>query len=160
MLSILRRLRDEESGAFIAIFIAVLLGLLLCAAFVIDIGNWKEHDRHLQLQVDDGALAAGTAFSGCFVFPETANARVEAFARRYAGDPGVGGSYNRQVNHPDRDPNHVALALNSAQFPPERAPTGSWTWTATATPSRHPVRREDARRQGEGLRHPVVLRPR
>jgi hypothetical protein len=114
MLTILRRLRDEEDGAFFAIAAVVLLALMLCAAFVIDIGNWKEHDRHLQLQVDDGVLAAGTAFSGCFVFPDEANTKIETVARQYAGDPAVPASYNKQLDDPDR----VSLGFNSAQFPP------------------------------------------
>ena len=115
---ILVRLRDEERGAFFAIFAVVLLGLLLCAALVVDIGNWKEHDRHLQLQVDDGVLAAGSSFSGCFVFPDEANAKIENVARQYAGDPGVAGSYNRQLAQDPLDSDPVALGLNSAQFPP------------------------------------------
>jgi hypothetical protein len=114
VLTILRRLRDEERGAFFAIAAVVLLALLLCAAFVIDIGNWKEHDRHLQLQVDDGVLAAGTAFSGCFVFEDEANAKIEAVARQYAGDPAITGSYNKQLD----DPARVSFGFNSAQFPP------------------------------------------
>jgi len=70
---------------------------VLAASFVIDAGNWFEHRRHLQLQADAGAFAAGGMFNGCFGNPTAANSAIDAEARRYAGDLGASSTYNGQV---------------------------------------------------------------
>jgi len=66
-------------------------------SFVMDAGNWFEHRRHLQTQADAGALAGGGLFNGCFGSTSTANAAIEAEARKYAGDPGTSQPYNLQI---------------------------------------------------------------
>ena len=116
-----RRLAQEEEGAFFALFAVLAFALLLVAAFVIDVGNWQEHRRHLQVQVDDGAIASGQEFTGCFQDPVTSNANIQRVARKFAGDPaftttypGFGVPYNLQVD----DPSRVALNLNRATYPP------------------------------------------
>ena len=37
--------------------------LILLTSFVIDVGNWYEHKRHLQLQADAAALAGGAMYT-------------------------------------------------------------------------------------------------
>jgi hypothetical protein len=114
MLTTLRRLRDDERGAFLALFAVLALALLLGTAFVLDIANLQEHDRHLQLQVDNGALASGPEFSGCFTGAEAvAKTNIEARVRQYGGDPAVSASYNKQVD----DPGRVSLRLNGDDYP-------------------------------------------
>jgi Flp pilus assembly protein TadG len=51
------RLRDER-GATLVVVTLFLPVLLLMVAFVLDVGNWFEHKRHLQMQADAAALAA------------------------------------------------------------------------------------------------------
>lgn len=108
-------LSDERGGVLVilAVFLPVLL---MFGTFVVDVGNWFEHKRHLQLQVDAGALAGG----GLFAAP-CSDAPIEQNARRYAGDPNPDptslydpstGFYNPQVTNPE----DVHILINSTEF--------------------------------------------
>ncbi len=116
-----RRLATEEEGALFALFAVASVAILIIVAFVVDVGNWQTHRRHLQLQVDDGAFAAGQFFTGCFQDPITSNANIAREARKFSGDPtfssrypGVPtGPYNGQISEPSR----VRIALNSDSYP-------------------------------------------
>ena len=57
------RLRHEERGAVVAWVVLWIPLLIVIATFVIDVGNWWTHKRHLQNQVDAGALAAGAGYA-------------------------------------------------------------------------------------------------
>ena len=83
--------------------------LLLFFMFVVDVGNWYMHKRHLQMQADAGALAGG----GVFRFPCVDTPIVDE-TRKYAGDPNVSGPYNLQVK-PTNQANVHAL-VNSTTF--------------------------------------------
>ena len=109
------QLHDERGGVLVilAVFLPVLL---MFGTFVVDVGNWFEHKRHLQLQVDAGALAGG----GLFASP-CSDAPIEQNARRYAGDPNpdatslyspTAGFYNPQVTNPE----DVHVLINSTEF--------------------------------------------
>ena len=101
-------LADERGG--VLVMVAVWLPVLvLFIVFVVDVGNWFEHKRHLQMQVDAGALAGG----GRFVVPCN-DGLIEAEARKYAGDPGVTGAFNAQV--PPTSPGNVHILVNSAAY--------------------------------------------
>ena len=85
--------------------VAVALG-----AFVIDIGNAMEHDRHLQVKADAGALAAAQEFNTCRTNPTDANAAIAAAATNYANDRNVlvdddeaQGRVNTVINGTDYD---------------------------------------------------------
>jgi hypothetical protein len=91
------------------------------AAFVVDVGNWQEHRRHLQVQVDDGAMSAGTFFTNCFLDKTGSETAITREAHKYSGDPdfettfaGNGPPYNLQVD----DPSRVVLNLNRPDWPP------------------------------------------
>ena len=71
--------------------------LILFAMLVLEVGNWYEHKRHLQMQADAGAFAGGGLFNGCFGNPSTASVAIENEARKYAGDPTQLIRYNDQV---------------------------------------------------------------
>ncbi len=85
--------RGERGSALVlvALWLPVLFGFMILVA---DVGNWFEHKRHLQMQADAGALAAG----GQFTVPCN-DSPIVAGARQYSGDPGAAGSYNRQVSN-------------------------------------------------------------
>jgi hypothetical protein len=83
--------------------------LLLFFMFVVDVGNWFIHKRHLQMQADAGALAGG----GVFRFPCLDTPIVDA-TRKYAGDPNVSSPYNLQVS-PTNQANVHAL-VNSTTW--------------------------------------------
>jgi hypothetical protein len=87
------RLQDERGGVLLMTAVSLLV-LVLFVAFVIDVGNWKEHKRHLQLQADAAALAG----AGSFALPSCSDAIVTTAARDYAGtDATYLADYNDQV---------------------------------------------------------------
>ncbi|HEX5469326.1 MAG TPA: pilus assembly protein TadG-related protein [Gaiellaceae bacterium] len=100
--------RDERGGVLVLVAVCLPV-IILFASFVLDVGHWFEHKRHLQLQADAGALAAG----GVFRIP-CADAPVEAEARRYAGDPTQATRFNAQV--PPTDDANVHVLINSGQY--------------------------------------------
>ena len=104
-------LAGEDGG--VLLMVALWLGtLVLFASFVIDIGNWFEHKRHLQLQADAGALAGGGLFTRCITDSvATATTAIEAEARRYAGS--YPGAYNEQVGGSNRGTVYTRLNRNT-----------------------------------------------
>lgn len=76
------RFVPDERGA-VGVLVAVILPvLILLSSFVIDIGNWFVHERHLQTQADAGALAGGQEFQfggAC------SNTSIEQRAMQYSG---------------------------------------------------------------------------
>jgi hypothetical protein len=97
-----------DGGVALVWFVLWLPVLVLFMAFVLDVGNWFLHKRHLQLQADAGALAAG----GAFTIP-CSDTPIEATARTYAGDPSTAGAYNIQVPTNRGD---VHVLINSGQY--------------------------------------------
>jgi hypothetical protein len=99
---------NERAGVLVTV--ALLLPLLLMmASFVVDIGNWWEHKRHLQLQADAAVLAGGSQFQ----FPCTASidSAIYAQALQYAG-PASGNltaPYNPQVGNVPATNLHITL---------------------------------------------------
>ena len=53
--------RANASGVLVLVAIALPV-LVLFASLVVDVGNWFEHKRHLQMQADAAALAAAREF--------------------------------------------------------------------------------------------------
>ena len=95
----------SEQGAVLVIVTAFMAAAIALVTVVIDVGHWFEHKRHLQVQVDAGALAGGGTFNGCFgagagkTDPNSAaNLSIENAARKYAGDTNnIANAYNAQV---------------------------------------------------------------
>jgi len=114
------RLRSQR-GAVLVLVAAFMASAIALVTFVIDVGHWFEHKRHLQMQVDAGALAGGGNFNGCFSAGagksdpnSTANLSIENAARKYAGDTkNVATAYNKQVNNQS----NVTVVLNSLNYP-------------------------------------------
>jgi Putative Flp pilus-assembly TadE/G-like len=87
-------LTADETGA-VMVFVAVFMPVaILFALFVVDVGRAFEHQQHLQLQADAGALAAAQAFQ----FPCSAgvNEAIRSAAQEYDGS--AVSSYNPQVS--------------------------------------------------------------
>jgi hypothetical protein len=100
-----REARGEQGAVLVIVVIWMWLALLpMFVVFVVDVGNWFVHKRHLQLQADAGALAGG----GVFTFP-CSDAPIEAESRKYAGDPNSGSPYNLQVAPTDQANVHVLI---------------------------------------------------
>ena len=105
-----RKASGEQGAVLVIVVIWMWLALLpMFVVFVVDVGDWFVHKRHLQLQADAGALAGG----GVFTFP-CSDAPIEAESRKYAGDPNSGSPYNLQVAPTDQSNVHVLL--NSAVY--------------------------------------------
>jgi hypothetical protein len=113
-----------ERGSVLVIVALWMSSAVALVTFVIDAGHWFEHKRHLQLQVDAGAFAGGTAFIRCFgasaadraSSTSPANSEIETQARKFSGDTkNYTGALNPQVNN---RPN-VTVVLNSTKYPGE-----------------------------------------
>jgi hypothetical protein len=77
----LRRRAVDERGAalvFVALALPVFVGF---GIFVIDVGNWWVHKRHLQIQADAAALAGARKFA----FPACNNQAIVEEAVDYSG---------------------------------------------------------------------------
>lgn len=111
----------DERGAALVLFVIWLPVLAIFLAFVLDVGNWFEHRRHLQMQADAGALAAAGRFNTCFGSTSGGNTAVSSLARQYGGDPTFSGGalYNSQIGGANRG--SVSLAINSKRYPDPRA---------------------------------------
>jgi Flp pilus assembly protein TadG len=83
----IREAAAAESGGVLVMVALWLPLLVLMLTFVIDVANWFEHKRHLQMQADAAALAAARDFR----IP-CDNAPIQAAAAAYAGD-----TYNAQI---------------------------------------------------------------
>ena len=100
---------DRERGGVLVMVAVFLPVLLMVTSFVIDVSNWWEHKRHLQVQADAAVLAGGANF----VFPCTASvdSSIYSEALRYAGPSAgnPGAPYNPQVGGTTSGNIHVTL---------------------------------------------------
>jgi hypothetical protein len=118
MLDLIRRIRDREHGAVLVTVVFWLPILLLFVIFVIDVGNWWEHRRHLQTQADAGALAAAGDLATMFGASACDDDQIEDTAQLYSGDEA--GGYNLQVG--GTSPDEVHFELNSATWFDQSSP--------------------------------------
>jgi hypothetical protein len=103
---------DERGGVLVLVALFLPLALLL-ASFVIDIGNWWVHKRHLQTQADAAALAG----AGAVRFP-CQDAPIEALARSYSGDRPS--DRNQQIG--GTLPDQIHMLVNSTTYYAQTAP--------------------------------------
>jgi hypothetical protein len=104
MLVLPARVADEQRGGVLVMVVVWLPLLVLMMSFVIDVANWFEHKRHLQLQADSAALAAAQEFR----FP-CSDDSILSQASDYSG-----GKYNAQVGGTSDDAVH--MLINSTTF--------------------------------------------
>jgi Flp pilus assembly protein TadG len=109
----------RETGAVIVMVGLWLPVLVLLLSFVIDVGNWFEHKRHLQMQADAAALVAG----GTFAYPGCDPANVDATAQAYGG-----GTYNAQIG--GTSPANVHMLINSQTYYGQASPVDTTVNTA------------------------------
>jgi hypothetical protein len=109
---ILSSAQTEDGGTIVMVVVWLpLLALLL--TFVIDVANWFEHKRHLQMQADASALAAAQDVR----FPCSDQPILDA-AAKYAG-----GQYNAQVG--GTPASRVHMLVNSRSYFGQSSPTDS-----------------------------------
>src|SRR3954470_21513585 len=93
----------DERGGTLVLFVLFLPVLVLMLSFVLDVANWFEHKRHLQMQADAAALAAARDLaSPCL------DGTVADTAASYGGR-----DYNAQIQ--DRQA-AVHMIINSQTF--------------------------------------------
>lgn len=104
----------SERGAILPLFAIFLPVVVIFAAFVLDVGNWFVHARHLQTQADAAALAGGGVWS--FPCNAAAEATITSTARNYGGPDAMnpGALYNAQIGGTPASRLH--LLLNSLDY--------------------------------------------
>jgi hypothetical protein len=105
--------REERGGVLVLVAIALPV-LVLFVSFVVDVGDWFAHKRHLQMQADAGALAGAGLFNLCFASQSSGDAAIESAARTYGGDPATASSVNHQLGGTSAGP--VAVRINKRTF--------------------------------------------
>ena len=98
------RLAGDEHGSVLVIVAVTLPVLILCATLVVDVANWFEHKRHLQMQADAAVLAGAREFR----IPCDDQPILDAQAA-YGG-----GTYNAQIG--GTDPLDVHTLINSRTY--------------------------------------------
>jgi Putative Flp pilus-assembly TadE/G-like len=98
------RMAKDQRGGVLVMVVIFLPVLVLFVGFVVDVANWFEHKRHLQLQADAAALAAAQDYK----FP-CSDAPILATAADYSG-----GKYNAQIGGTADDSVH--MLINSATY--------------------------------------------
>jgi len=122
-------LRAEGGGVLVAAAILMLV-LAMVIAVALEVGNWFEHRRHLQLQTDAAVLAAGQLFGKCISDPANAMSSMEALANQYGGfagstvnaQVGTGGPFAGSVAAPTF--NSTAYPAGGTTHPPDDTPAG------------------------------------
>src|SRR2546426_6291604 len=89
---------DQRGGVLVMVVVALPL-LVLLISFVIDVANWFEHKRHLQLQADAAVFAAAQEFR----FP-CSDVPILNQAADYSG-----GTYNAQIGGTDSSSVHMLI---------------------------------------------------
>src|SRR5262245_12815802 len=81
LLAKLRRRAADQRGAVLILVAVALPAFIGFGIFVIDVGNWWVHKRHLQIQADAAALAGAREFR----FPACADKAIVEEAVNYPG---------------------------------------------------------------------------
>jgi hypothetical protein len=96
---------QSEGGAVLVMVALFMASAIALVTFVIDVGQWFEHRRHLQVQADAAALAGGDMFAACFN-GGGGNSAMFNEASKYAGTVGTWNGtpygtslYNAQVGN-------------------------------------------------------------
>jgi hypothetical protein len=93
-----------ERGAVLVMVVLWIPVLAVMLTFVVDVGNWFEHKRHLQMQADAAALAGAQEWGTC---PD--DTPITAMAGTYGGD-----TYNAQIGA--TPPSRIFRMINSKTF--------------------------------------------
>jgi len=112
--AVLRGRAPDERGAVLVLVAILLPVLILLGSIVIDVGDWYQQARHLQLQADAGALAGAEAFVpyGC------QDSTIESYAKEYSGMAG-----GQQIfNQIDGNSKSITEVFNSQNYPSQGNP--------------------------------------
>jgi hypothetical protein len=137
------RLRPTDERGSVVVMVALWLPVLvLIMIFVIDVGNWWTHKRHLHLQADAAAWAGGDLFGSCFADAATADSLMQAEADKYVGVPAVGSLYNPQLGGANQGT--LARLYNSKVYAAGSAPPDDTIEESSCTSSMFDVKVSEA----------------
>jgi Flp pilus assembly protein TadG len=119
----------DERGSTMVMFAVSLPLLLIVAAFVIDIANWFEDKRHLQIQAD------AAAFAGAQNYREAcSDTFIRDGALAYAGDLNRNAAaYNPQISPTAAERQRVHALINSTDYWTSAGPNSDYTDGAPCT---------------------------
>jgi Flp pilus assembly protein TadG len=100
--------------------------LIIFLTFVIDMGNWFAHKRHLQLQADAAAFAGADSFNTC-----PSNSQIQSNADNYSGATATS-QYNKQSNS---STSRTKILYNSGRFYNQSSPVDSTVRNTTGSTS-------------------------
>jgi hypothetical protein len=106
---------SDERGSILVVTTVIAIVFVLLGTVIIEVGHTMAHRRHLQVQVDAAALAAGQEFPLCSTAPATAYDAMKADADKYGGF--VPGSYNQQVGTASGYAGNVTKAYQLPKYP-------------------------------------------
>ncbi len=104
MCIVVRARANDERGGVLVMVVFWIPVLAVVLTFVVDVGNWFEHKRHLQMQADAAALAGAQGWRVC---PD--ESAINTAVAAYGGDV-----YNAQVG--STPPGRVFRLINSKTF--------------------------------------------
>jgi hypothetical protein len=131
----------REDGAVLPLVAVWILVGLIFAVFVIDVGNWFVHQRHLQLEADNAVFAGGQNFQQCFG-AGTGDGAIFSAATNYAGLVNTSdtatwpsgtytatgpSTYNTQIGGNNRGT--ITAYYQSKSYPPPGGPSDTDTQT-------------------------------
>jgi hypothetical protein len=116
--SLHRRLRliKDERGSILVVSALIAAVFVLLGTVIIEVGHTMAHRRHLQVQVDAAALAAGQEFPLCTTNAGGAFAAMSAVANKFGGFGGPS-SYNQQVGTGSGYAGSISSAYQSRTYP-------------------------------------------
>jgi Flp pilus assembly protein TadG len=122
---VVKRVVSDERGGVLVLVLLALPVLVLVMSLVLDVGNWLEHKRHLQVQADAAAFAGGDAFTAA-----CSNTAVKDTAKGYSGafSPTLAGVDNSQVGGTPYSRMH--MQINSRTYFNQSSPVDATVNTA------------------------------
>lgn len=106
---------SSERGAVTVLVAFLLPVLILLGSVVIDVGDWYQQARHLQLQADAGALAGAEEFTPT----NCQNATIINRAKQYSG---TSGGSTPIFNTIDGNSKSITEVINSQAYPAQGNP--------------------------------------
>lgn len=107
----------RQRGSITIVSALVLGAFTLLVAGSLHVGNWYTHRRHLQLQTDAAAFAAGQRFGLCGSEPGSASGEMQAVADSFGGFAGAGTVFNQQLGTGTGYSGTVQRTYNSQAYP-------------------------------------------
>jgi hypothetical protein len=111
-----RRLLSDEGGSVVVVATLIATVFILLGTVIIELGHTMEHRRHLQVQTDAAALAAGQEFPLCSTDPASAYGAMRDIANQYGGFSGAN-QYNQQVGTGSGYAGTISALYQSRPYP-------------------------------------------